>query len=145
MGNSEDYYGGMDQETMDHMLAAFEKNPTSFYMDAALLLVGGSPESVAVEEFKRTMVKERPDIVLHRARWMYSYELRPYLDQITIPCHVIQSSKDPMMPVEVAEYIHRSLSGRSVLELIPTEGHLPHLSSPELTNPVLLRHIRQDI
>nr|ALB07166.1 hyposensitive to light 11 [Striga hermonthica] len=145
MGNSEDYYGGTDQETMDHMLAALEKNPTSFYADTAKLMVGGSPDSVAVEEFKRTMTMERPDIVLNRGRLIFSYDLRPYLSQITVPCHIIQSSKDPVLPVEVAEYIHRSLGGRSVMELIPTEGHLPHLSSPELTNPVLLRHIRQDI
>ncbi|GER40792.1 karrikin insensitive 2 divergent 16 [Striga asiatica] len=146
MVNSEDYYGGTDQEAVDHMLAAFEKDPTSFYLDVvAPRAVGGSPDSVAVEEFRRTMVKERPHIVLHRARWILSYDLRPYLGQITVPCHVIHSSKDTMVPVEVAEYIHRSLGGKSVLEVIPTEGHLPHLSSPELINPVLLRHIRTDI
>ncbi|CAA0813487.1 Probable esterase KAI2 [Striga hermonthica] len=145
MANSEDYYGGIDQETIDHIMATFEKNPTSFYTGLAELMVGGSPDSVAVKEFKRTMVMERLDIALHRAGWIYSYDLRPYLSQITVPCHIIHSSKDASVPVEVAEYIHRSLGGRSVLELIPTEGHLPHLSSPELTNPVLLRHIRQDI
>ncbi|CAA0840820.1 Probable esterase KAI2 [Striga hermonthica] len=145
MANSEDYYGGTDQEAIDHMIAALEKNHTSFYMDAAPLLVGGSPDSVAVEEFKRTIVKERPNIALHRGRWIFNYDLRPYLGQITVPCHVIQSSKDPVVPVEVGEYIHRSLGGKSVLEMIPIESHLPHLSCPEVTNPVLLRHIRQDI
>ncbi|GER40763.1 karrikin insensitive 2 divergent 10 [Striga asiatica] len=146
MKNSEDYYGGTDQEVMDHMMAAMEKDPTSFYLDVvAPLVVSGSPDSVALEECKRIMGKERPDIVIHRARWIFSYDLRPYLGQITVPCHVIHSSKDPIVPVEVAEYIHRSLGGKSVLEVIPTEGHVPHLSSPEITNPVLLRHIRQDI
>ncbi|GER32344.1 karrikin insensitive 2 divergent 12 [Striga asiatica] len=145
MANSEDYHGGTDQEAIDYMLAAFEKNPISFCEDFALRVVGGSPDSVAVEEFKRTLVNEKPDIVLNRSRLILSYDLRPYLGQITVPCHIIQSSKDAAVPVEVGEYIHRSLGGRSVLEVIPTEGHMPHLSSPELTNPVLLRHIRQDI
>ncbi|CAA0805888.1 Probable esterase KAI2 [Striga hermonthica] len=143
VGNSEDYHGGTDQETIDHMLASLEKNPIfSFYADTAPQVVGGSPDSVAVEEYKRTLNKGRPDIALSRGLFIFSYDLRPYLCQIIVPCHIIQSSKDVIVPVEVGEYIHRSLGGRSVLELIPTEGHLLHLSSPELTNPVLLRHIR---
>ncbi|GER40764.1 karrikin insensitive 2 divergent 11 [Striga asiatica] len=145
MVNSEDYYGGTDQEAIDHMLAAFEKNPIAFCEDLAPRVVGGSPDSVAVEEFKRTMVNEKPDIALNRARWVLSYDLRPYLVKITVPCHIIQSSMDTVVPVEVAEYIHRSLGGKSVLEVIPTEGHLPHLSCPEVINPVLLRHMRMDI
>ncbi|CAA0805887.1 Probable esterase KAI2 [Striga hermonthica] len=111
------------------MLAALEKNPTSFYADTTPQVVGGSPDSVAVEEYKRTLNMERPDITLNRGRFIFSYDLRPYLCQIIVPCHIIQSSKDAIVSVEVGEYIHRSLGGRSVLELIPTEGHLPNATS----------------
>ncbi|GER25024.1 pimelyl-[acyl-carrier protein] methyl esteresterase [Striga asiatica] len=103
MANSKDYYGGTDQEAMDHMMAAFEKNPTSFYADMAPLMVGGSPDSVAVEEFKRTIAMERQNIALNRSRLILSYDLRPYLGQIIVPCHVIHNSKDAIVPVEVAD------------------------------------------
>ncbi|CAA0833454.1 Probable esterase KAI2 [Striga hermonthica] len=62
-----------------------------------------------------------------------------------LPCHIIQSSKDYMVPVAVGEYLRKNLGGPSVVEVMPTEGHLPHLSAPEVTIPVVLRHIRQDI
>ncbi|CAA0833480.1 Probable esterase KAI2 [Striga hermonthica] len=104
-----------------------------------------APNSEVVQEFKRGISRARPEILLNNARLIFGLDLRPYLSRVTVPCHIIQSFKDMLVPVAVAEYIHSHLGGKSVVEVMPTEGHLPHLSSPELTNVVLLRHIRRDI
>ncbi|CAA0833452.1 Probable esterase KAI2 [Striga hermonthica] len=87
----------------------------------------------------------RPDISCSMARMIFGLELRPYLGHVTVPCHIILSSNDFMVPVAVGEYLRKNLGGPSVVEVMPTEGHLPHLSSPEVTISVVLRHIRHDI
>jgi pimeloyl-ACP methyl ester carboxylesterase len=61
--------------------------------------------------------------------------------QVTVPCHILQSSKDLAVPVVVSDYLHRSLGSPTVVEVLHTEGHLPQLSSPEIVIPVLKHHI----
>lgn len=61
--------------------------------------------------------------------------------QVTVPCHILQSNKDLAVPVEVSAYLHNTLGGPTIVEVLQTEGHLPQLSSPEVVIPVLKRHI----
>ncbi|EPS71370.1 hypothetical protein M569_03387, partial [Genlisea aurea] len=143
--NADDYYGGFEQSEIDELCAAMEANYKSWVSGFAPLAVGGDMRSTAVQEFSRTLFNTRPDIALSVFRTVFTFDLRHFLARVTVPCHIIQSSKDLAVPVTVAEYLHQNLGGKSIVEVIPTEGHLPHLSSPEMTIPVLLRHIRHDI
>ncbi|KAL6526597.1 Strigolactone receptor KAI2d1 [Orobanche gracilis] len=143
--NTEDYNGGLNQEDLDQILDAMETNHNSMIRGMAPLVIGCDMDSEVVQEFCRTLFNMRPDIALSVARMINTYDMRPFLGSVAVPCHIIQSCKDHVVPVTVAEYIHKNLGGKSVLEVMPTEGHLPHLSMPEITIPVLLRHINLDI
>nr|ALB07164.1 hyposensitive to light 9 [Striga hermonthica] len=145
LSNTKDYYGGFEQHELDELSAAVEHNYKAMASGYAPLIVGGDLESSAIQEFSRTLFNVRPDIGLSVCRMVNSFDLRPYLSQVTVPCHIIQSSKDTMVPVVMGEYLRRRLGGKTVVEVLPTEGHLPHLSAPEITVPALVRHIRQDI
>lgn len=61
--------------------------------------------------------------------------------QVTVPCHILQSSRDLAVPVIVADYLHQRLGGATIVEVMQAEGHLPQLSSPEIVVPVLRRHL----
>ena len=102
-------------------------------------------DSVAVQEFSRTLFNMRPDIALSVAQTIFQSDFRNLLCHMTVPCHIIQSMKDLAVPVVVAEFLHQNLGGESIVEVMSTDGHLPQLSSPDLVIPVLLRHIRYDI
>lgn len=143
--NTEDYYGGFEQEDIDQLCNAIESNYKSWCGGFAPLVVGGDMDSVAVQEFSRTLFNMRPDIALSVFRTIFTFDLRHFLGRVTVPCHIIQSTKDLAVPVSVSEYLHESLGGKSVVEVMSTEGHLPQLSSPEITIPVVLRHVRCDI
>ncbi|CAA0814396.1 Probable esterase KAI2 [Striga hermonthica] len=145
VANADDYYGGFEEEDVNQLYGAMEENFQTMMTGYAPIVVGGDLESEAMQEFSRTLFNMRPDIALSICRMISGYDLRPYLGLVVIPCHIIQSSKDKLVPVAVAEYLHRNFGGKSVVELIPTEGHLPHLSAPDITIPVLVRHINQDI
>ncbi|XP_059293534.1 probable esterase KAI2 isoform X2 [Lycium ferocissimum] len=119
--NDVDYYGGFEQEDLDQLYEAMRSNYKAWCSGFAPLAVGGDMDSVAVQEFSRTLFNMRPDIAL------------------TV------SMKDLAVPVAVSEYLHQNLGGESIVEVMSTEGHLPQLSSPDVVIPVLLRHIRYDI
>ncbi|CAA0814394.1 Probable esterase KAI2 [Striga hermonthica] len=143
--NTADYLGGFEPADVEQLAGAIEANYKSWVSGFAPMVVGGDMDSVAVQEFSRTLFNMRPDIARSVFRTIFTSDLRDYLGRVTVPCHIIQSSRDMAVPVSVAEYIHNRVGGRSVVEVMNTEGHLPQLSAPEVAIPVLLRHIKNDI
>ncbi|XP_073525417.1 uncharacterized protein [Phyllobates terribilis] len=143
--NDVNYYGGFEQDDLDQLFEAMQSNYKAWCSGFAPLAVGGDMESVAVQEFSRTLFNMRPDIALSVGQTIFQSDLRQILCHITVPCHIIQSVKDLAVPVVVAEFLHQHLGGDSIVEVMSSEGHLPQLSSPDTVIPVLLRHIRHDI
>ncbi|KAL3643803.1 Strigolactone receptor KAI2d12 [Castilleja foliolosa] len=143
--NSSGYYGGFEQKEIDQIRAGMVKNNVVHDLGRAALIVGCDMDSEAAQEFSRTLFNVRPDIALSVFNMVHTYDMRPFLAQVTVPCHIIQSSKDICVPQSVGEYLHKNIGGKSIVEVMSTEGHLPHLSAPEVTIPVLLRHIHHDI
>lgn len=143
--NDENYFGGFEQNEIEQLFEAMRSNYKAWASGFAPLCVGGDMDSVAVQEFSRTLFNIRPDIALSVLQTIFSSDLRSILHLVTVPCHILQSTKDLAVPVVVAEYWHKNLGGESIVEVMPSNGHLPQLSSPDIVIPVLLRHIRYDI
>lgn len=143
--NTLDYFGGFEEEDLNQLFEAIESNFKAWCSGFAPLAVGGDMDSVAVQEFSRTLFNMRPDIALSIAQTIFRSDMRQLLPHVVVPCHIIQSMKDLAVPVVVAEYLHQNLGGESIVEVMSTDGHLPQLSSPDVVVPVLLRHIRYDI
>ncbi|XXG44527.1 hypothetical protein AAC387_Pa01g4307 [Persea americana] len=142
--NLEGYCGGL-AEDLSQLFEAIKSNYKSWVDGFGPLTVGENKESVAVQEFSRTLFNMRPDIALSVAQTIFQSDMRPLLSHVKVPCHIIQSNRDMAVPVVVSEYLHRNLGGESMVEIMPTDGHLPQLSSPDIFIPILLRHIRYEI
>lgn len=143
--NGEDYYGGFEEEDISQILEAMRSNYKAWCSGFAPLAVGGDMKSGAVQEFSRTCFNMRPDIALSIMQTVFQVDTRPLLGLVTVPCHILQSAKDMAVPVVVSEYLQQNLGGKSIVEVMETEGHLPQLSSPDVVIPVVLRHIQHDI
>ncbi|XP_028796349.1 probable esterase KAI2 [Neltuma alba] len=143
--NDVDYYGGFEQEDLNQLFDAIGANYKAWCAGFAPLAVGGELESVAVQEFSRTLFNMRPDIALSVAQTIFQSDMRQILGLITVPCHILQSVKDLAVPVVVSEYLHEHIAADSIVEVMSTDGHLPQLSSPDIVIPLVLRHIREDI
>lgn len=143
--NDMEYFGGFEQEDLDQLFDAMAANYKAWCSGFAPMAVGGDMESVAVQEFSRTLFNMRPDIALSVLQTIFQSDMREILNLVTVPCHIIQSKKDLAVPIVVAEYLHQNVGGDSVVEVMSTEGHLPQLSSPDIVIPVLLKHIRLNI
>ncbi|KAL6587807.1 hypothetical protein OROMI_000785 [Orobanche minor] len=94
---------------------------------------GGDMDSVAVQEFSRKLFNMRPNIIP---------------DGIYVRPKAFPGARDNAMPHHLElQGLGRARGGggKSIVEVVPTEGHLPQLSAPKLTIQVIVRHIQYDI
>ncbi|KAL8490125.1 hypothetical protein ACS0TY_025384 [Phlomoides rotata] len=143
--NDVDYKGGFRLEDLDQFLEAMKSNFKTWSSGFASYLVGGDLDSEMVQEFSRTLFNMRPDIALCVAQTIFRSDVRSFLGQVKVPCHIVQSRNDFAVPMEVSDHLHRNLGGGSVVEILDAYGHLPQLSAPAVAIPVLLKHIRENI
>lgn len=142
--NDEGYIGGIEPAHMEEVFHAMESNYIGWVEGFAPMAVGTDlPQPV--QEFSRTLFSMRPDIALHVARTAFAADLRAYLGQVTVPVFIIQSAEDRSVPMSVAEYLRDHLGGPTVIEVLRTRGHLPHLSAPVLVGPAIQRLLARNI
>lgn len=140
-----DYFGGLDEGDLSQLFHAMQSNFKAWVSGFAPLALGADIDSMAVQEFSRTLFDVRPDIAFSVARTIFTSDLRGILHQVQAPCHILQSSTDLAVPVVVSAYLHHALGGPTTVEILQAEGHLPQLSAPDALIPVLKRHILNDI
>lgn len=139
--NDVNYFGGFEQDDLDQLFDAMQSNFKAWVSGFAPLAVGDDIDSFAVQEFSRTLFNVRPDIAYSVAKTIFESDFRGILPCVSVPCHILQSSKDLAVPVVVSDYLHQNLGAKSIVEVLPTEGHLPQLSSPDVVVPALKRHL----
>ena len=86
-----DYCGGFELEDLDQILEAVQSNYKAWCSGFAPLIVGGDMDSIAVQEFTRTLFNMRPDIPLSLAHTIFLSDSRHILGHVTTPCHIIHS------------------------------------------------------
>jgi pimeloyl-ACP methyl ester carboxylesterase len=133
-----DYHGGFELPEILQVFDAMKANYSAWAAGYAPLAVGADVPT-AVQEFSRTLFNMRPDISLHVCQTVFNTDLRGVLGMVRAPCVVVQTTRDVSVPASVANYLKAHLGGRTTVEFLQTEGHLPHLSAPGLLAQVLRR------
>ncbi|KAJ8645311.1 hypothetical protein MRB53_007059 [Persea americana] len=136
--NDNNYHGGFERAEVEKVFEAMEKNYEAWVSGFAPTAVGADVPA-AVREFSRTLFNMRPDITLFVARTLFNSDLRGFLGMVKVPCCIVQTAKDASVPTSVATYLKTHLGGRNTVEMLPTEGHLPHLSAPAMLAAALRR------
>ncbi|KAI0516542.1 hypothetical protein KFK09_009219 [Dendrobium nobile] len=136
--NDRDYHGGFERDEIERVFEAMESNYKAWVTGFAPLSVGADVPA-AVREFSRTLFNMRPDISLFVSRTVFNSDLRGVLGLVSVPCCIVQTARDVSVPLSVVRYLKESLGGKTTIEILQTEGHLPHLSAPALLAPVLRR------
>ncbi|CAI9777179.1 unnamed protein product [Fraxinus pennsylvanica] len=136
--NDKDYHGGFEYGEIEKLFSAMEANYEAWVNGFAPLAVGADVPA-AVQEFSRTLFNMRPDISLFVSRTVFNSDLRGVLGLVKVPCSIIQTAKDVSVPTSVATYLKNHLGGRSTVHMLNVEGHLPHLSAPNLLAQELRR------
>ncbi|ERN10899.1 hypothetical protein AMTRI_Chr12g237960 [Amborella trichopoda] len=140
--NDRDYHGGFEHGEIEKVFGAMQANYAAWVAGFAPMAVGADVPEV-VREFSRTLFNMRPDISLFVCRTIFNSDLRGMLSSVKTPCYIIQTAKDVSVPASVALYIKAHLGGKATIDMMPTEGHLPHLSAPALLHQALRRALAQ--
>lgn len=136
--NDEEYHGGFELGEIEKLFSAMKANYEAWVSGFAPLAVGADVPA-AVREFSRTLFNMRPDISLFVSQTVFNSDLREVLGLVRVPCCIIQTAKDVSVPASVAMYLKNHLGGRNTVEMLNIEGHLPHLSAPNLLAQHLTR------
>lgn len=129
--NEADYSGGMNREDVDAIYSAITGSFTQWADSFAPLAFAGSgrPDLAArLAASIKTIPEER---VLTVMCSIFQSDYRAQLASLDLPTLIVQTGDDAFVPRAVADYMQRQIRG-SQLEILPAQGHLPHLTHPEL-------------
>jgi sigma-B regulation protein RsbQ len=128
------YQGGLTEGELHETYARIRENYVNWVLAFAPAVTAS--DGPGLSEFARGLLELRVDVALAVLRSIYEADLRDLLPQIICPVEIMQSRNDIAVPVEVGAYLaHRLPNGH--LHVLETQGHLPHLTTPERIWPVL--------
>ncbi|HEY9674937.1 MAG TPA: alpha/beta hydrolase [Waterburya sp.] len=131
--NDEGYIGGFEQHELDALYEAMSSNYHAWALGFAPLFMQNPDKPELAVNFSQTLAAVRPDIALSVARMVYQSDHRTDLPKVKVPVAILQSNDDIVVPQEVGHYMEKNIPQSKLLQL-PTSGHLPHLSSPNVVN-----------
>ncbi|WP_058303033.1 alpha/beta fold hydrolase [Gorillibacterium timonense] len=135
-----DYYGGFDERDVKELLQMMEMNFVGWASMNAAALMDNPERPVLTEQLKDTFCAEDPAIMKNFAQATFLSDHRRELPEVTVPCLIVQCSVDSIVPLEVAEYLHKQLRN-SRLEVISARGHYPNLSQPKETSELIRSYL----
>lgn len=127
--NDGDYVGGFTQADIDSLLETLESNYLGWSSSMAPAIMGAPDRPELGEELTNSFCRTDPDIAKHFARVTFLSDNRSDVAKVTSPALILQCSDDLIAPLEVGEYLHRTMPD-SVLRIVDNIGHCPHLSAP---------------
>ncbi|XAR53308.1 hypothetical protein NMG60_11021823 [Bertholletia excelsa] len=128
--NSEDYEGGFAKDEIEQLLACIENNFHD-WVSAFVPTVMGGNDPFSIHYFDKSLKRMNPDTALSVAKLIFLSDNREILEMVMTPCAIIQTTKDPIVPNSVADYMQKKIKGKSTVEIIPIDGHFPQLTAHE--------------
>ncbi|XP_042490606.1 probable esterase D14L [Macadamia integrifolia] len=136
--NTEGYEGGFEKSEVEQLLLNMESNYEAWAPGFAGLVVDAR-DLVSVDKFGRLLGRMRPEVALSVAKIIFYCDQRDVLEKVNVPCTIIQTRNDVVVPVSVAEYMQKKIKGKTTVEIMEVDGHFPQLTSHELFLDVLDR------
>jgi len=127
--NDGDYVGGFNREDIESLLETLESNYLGWSSNMAPTIMGAPDQPDLAVELTNSFCRTDPDIAKQFARVTFLSDVRAQVPRLTTPTLIVQCDDDLIAPVQVGEYLHRTLP-RSKLSVIHNVGHCPHLSAP---------------
>lgn len=103
----------------------YEKWATSFAS-----LVVDSTDPLSTQKFENCLKRMRPEVALPLAKTVFLGDYRDILDKVIVPCYIIQTRNDVVVPNSVTKFMMSKIKGKHEVHIIDTDGHFPQLTAP---------------
>ncbi|KGN65375.1 probable strigolactone esterase DAD2 [Cucumis sativus] len=126
--NTEDYEGGFNKSDIDQIVANIESNYENWSTNFPCLVVDESdPQSLS--RFQKCLKEMRPEVATPLARTVFNVDEREILEKVDIPCIILQTKNDIVVPASVPTFMQKKIKGSCTVRVINTNGHFPHLTA----------------
>lgn len=136
------YVGGFSKEKVGDILNQMGKDYTDWASGFASVALDAPEKPELADEFAHSLAQIRPDISISIANRIFLSDHRADVAQLKLPVLIIQAQKDPIVPQEVGEYLHRVIPN-SQLHWISTPGHFPHMTNPSELIPIITKYLER--
>jgi sigma-B regulation protein RsbQ len=130
--DDEGYSGGFSREDVEGLLESLESNYLGWSAQMAPVIMGNEDRPELGEELTNSFCRADPEIARRFARTTFLSDNREDLPRVATPSLVLQCDPDVIAPVEVGEYVARTLPDAE-LAMLHANGHCPNLSAPDAT------------
>ncbi len=137
--NQAGYQGGFEQSDLNELYNGMAANFQAWAAGFVPAVVGIANHAV-IDEFSRMLFLIRPDIALAMVKVIFQSDLRALIPRLQCDVHIVQPRRDIAVPLAVARWM-RERVGRGTLNVIESEGHVPHITEPAAVLEVLQQHL----
>lgn len=128
--NDAGYEGGFNQEDLDLLFTQMTGNYYTWASGFAPYITQNADCPHLASRFAETLKGMRPDVGLATARTIFQSDHRADLKNLPQPTLILQPQRDGAVPTQVGRYLTNTIPHAQLL-VLPTEGHMPHMSHPE--------------
>jgi sigma-B regulation protein RsbQ len=139
--NDGQYLGGFSKGDIDGLLQTLDENHLGWSRSMAPVIMKNLDRPELAAELAESFCRTDPEIAKHFARVTFLSDNRADLSSVTVPSLVLQCSDDSIAPLSVGDFVHRHLSGSTLVRMRAT-GHCPHLSSPSETVEAIANYLK---
>lgn len=137
--DAEGYRGGFTPADIADLLALMDKNIAEWTTVVAPTILGPSAAD-GQADWSASVCRVDPDIARHFARTTFHADDRDAFAALALPTLLLDSRDDALAPTFVGDWMERHIpQARRVV--LPTEGHCPHMTEPDLVEAALRRHL----
>ncbi|XP_030457945.1 strigolactone esterase D14-like [Syzygium oleosum] len=127
--NAKGYTGGFDEPAINSILQSMRANYSGWIHDFAPTAIALN-NTGALMEFEHSLGRIEPEIAVSVAKTVFLSDLRWALPKVPVPCSIIRSRKDIIVPASVSHYMKKKIgNGTSKVKILRTQGHFPMLTA----------------
>jgi sigma-B regulation protein RsbQ len=130
--NDEGYVGGFERADIEGLLDLMDRNYIGWANFLAPVVMKNPDHPELAEELNASFCSTDPKITRKFAETTFFSDNRADLAKLRVPSLILQCSEDAIAPVEVGNYLFRTMP-QSTLRLMKATGHCPHISHPDET------------
>jgi sigma-B regulation protein RsbQ len=138
--NDEGYVGGFNRADIEGLLDLMDKNYIGWANFLAPVVMKNEERPELTQELNESFCSTDPKITRRFAETTFFSDNRQDVRSVRVPSLIMQCSEDAIAPVDVGNYLLRTMP-KSTLRLLKATGHCPHISHPEETIEVIKSYL----
>jgi sigma-B regulation protein RsbQ len=139
--NDAPYVGGFEKADIDGLLDMMDRNFIGWANFLAPAIMKNADRPELGEELTTSFCSTDPVVARRFAEATFLSDNRADLPKVRVPSLILQCSEDMVAPLEVGDYLHRTMPD-STLRVMKATGHCPHMSHPDETIQLMKEYLQ---